>query len=471
MITHGVARVPDRRATRWTLRSNAVAILAGMVRTLSADVFDLLSNPRCPGPVKVAAELIRPGDPIEIDEHAARQVLAPLLWMVTRTGSDGLALTKAGHLRPVDVNALMTELGWSNWWIGKANREELTPPAAMLRRAAVASRLVRSYKGALVLTPAGRRLHDDPVALWFHVAGALPVEKHRGQRTAAVLGILAALAESGHDHHDDTLCSPISAPLDTAQAMASLGWANRDGQPLDSFDIYASWPKTGDVLASMGIEPYGDAMASADDRAAFLRSVLTQPVPTDASTLTKATQRPRRCHTLTVTLDDVIPTVWRQIVVPSTVTLLQLHNAIQAATEWTCSHLFVFELGEHRYGYPDPDWDLMQDAARITLDKALPTPGDQAKYKYDFGDGWSHTLTVDTINQTGEYPTVLAGANACPPEDCGGPHGYEDLLAAQADPSHPRHDELREWLGHTFNPTEFNRAEANNALRNEVRRR
>ncbi len=442
-----------------------------MARTLSADMFDLLSNPRCPGPVKVAAELIRPGDPIEIDEHAARQVLAPLLWMVARTGSDGLALTKAGYLRPVDVNALMTELGWSNWWIGKANREDLTPPAAMLRRAAVVTRLVRSYKGSLVLTPAGRRLRDDPVALWFHVAGSLPVEKHRGQRTAAVLKILAALAESGHDHSDVAATSSISAPLDTEQAMASLGWANRDGRPLDSFDIYASWTKTGDVLASLGLLPYGDGMASADDQVAFLRSVLTQPVPTDASTLTKATQRPRRCHTLTVTLDDVTPTVWRQIVVPSTVTLLQLHNAIQGAMGWTCSHLFVFELGEHRYGYPDPDWDLMEDATRITLDKALPTPGDQAKYEYDFGDGWSHTLTVDAINQTAEYPAVLAGANACPPEDCGGPHGYEDLLAAQTDPSHPRHDELREWLGHTFNPAEFNRAEANNALRNEIRRR
>ncbi len=148
-----------------------------MARTLSADMFDLLSNPRCPDQVKVAAELIRPGDPIEIDEHTARRVLAPLLWMIARTGSDGLALTKTGYLRPVDVNALMTELGWSNWWIGKANREDLTPPAAMLRRAAVASRLVRSYKGALVLTPAGRRLRDDPVALWFHVATVLPVEK------------------------------------------------------------------------------------------------------------------------------------------------------------------------------------------------------------------------------------------------------------------------------------------------------
>ncbi len=442
-----------------------------MQRTLTGDVFDLLSHSRIPGPVRVAAELIRPADPIEIDEHAARQMLAPLLWMVARTGSDGIPLTKAGHLRPVDVSALMTELGWSNWWIGKANREELTAPAAMLRRAAVASRLVRSYKGALVLTPAGRRLRDDPVALWFHVADALPVEKHRGQRTAAVLGMLAALTASERVHRDVAATSPISAPLDTTQAMASLGWANRDGKPLDSLDIYASWRKTGDALATLGILPFGGQSTSADDRVAFLRAALTQPVPTDASTLTQATQRPRRCHTLTVTLDDVIPTVWRQIVVASTVTLLQLHNAIQAAMGWTCSHLFVFELGEHRYGYPDPDWDLMEDAARITLDATLPTPGDQAKYEYDFGDGWSHTVTVDTIKECNEYPTVLAGANACPPEDCGGPPGYEDLLAAQTDPSHPRHDELREWLGHTFNPAEFNRTEANNALRNAARSR
>ncbi len=434
-------------------------------------MFDLLAQSRLPHPVRAAAELIRSADPIEIEEQTARQVLAPLLWMVARVGSDGLPLTKAGYLRPADVNALMIELGWASRWIGKANREEMTAPAAMLRRAAIASRLVRSYKGALVLTPAVRRLRDDPVALWFHVADALPVEKHRGQRTAAVLGILAALAALDQDHQDSDSASAISASFDPVQVMASLGWANRDGKPLDSFDIYASWRKTGEVLSSLGILSYGAQAASADDRRAFLRAALTQPVPTDASTLTKATQRPRRCHTLTVTLDDVTPTVWRQIVVPSTITLLQLHNAIQAAMGWTRSHLFVFELGEHRYGYPDPDWDHMEDAARITLEKAMPNASDRAKYEYDFGDGWSHTLTVDTINQSDEYPAVLAGANACPPEDCGGAPGYEDLLAAQADPSHSRHDEFREWLGHIFNPAEFNRAAANTAVKNELRSR
>ncbi len=449
-------------------------MLARMQRTLSGDVFDLLAHARLPDPVRVAAELIRPADPIEIDEQTARQVLTPLLWMVARVGSDGLPLTKSGYLRPVDVNALMTELGWSNWWIGKANREDMTAPAGMLRRAAIASRLVRSSKGALVLTPAGRRLCADPVGMWFHVADVLPVEKPRGQRTAAVLGILAALAASEHDHRDGAATSPISAPFDMVEAMASLGWAGGDGEPLDSYDIAAAWCKTDDVLDSMGIQRYGGGIvASADARIAFLRAALTQPVPTDASSLTKVARRqrppkPRQCHTITVALGDVTPTVWRQIVVPSTLSLLQLHHAIQAAMGWTCSHLFAFELGERKYGYPDPDWDLMEDAAGVTVEKAMPAVGDRATYDYDFGDGWSHILTVDTITQSDHYPTVLAGANACPPEDCGGPWGYEELLASQTDPAHPRHDEIREWLGHTFNPAEFNCAAADIALRHEL---
>ena len=129
-----------------------------MDRTLAPDVFDLLTQPRLPSPVRAAAEPINASAPIEVDEATALRVMAPLLWMTRRVGTDGLALTKAGHLRPLDVTALMTNLGWDSWWIGKNNREELTAPAGMLRRAAIQVKLVRKYKGTLRLTRAGRSL-------------------------------------------------------------------------------------------------------------------------------------------------------------------------------------------------------------------------------------------------------------------------------------------------------------------------
>jgi hypothetical protein len=62
-------------------------------------------------------------------------------------------------------------------------------------------------------------------------------------------------------------------------------------------------------------------------------------------------------------------------------------------------------------------------------------PGAKLKfiYKYDFGDSWEHEVLVEEVlppDPDFKHPVCLGGANACPPEDCGGIPGYYDLLAA-----------------------------------------
>jgi hypothetical protein len=79
-------------------------------------------------------------------------------------------------------------------------------------------------------------------------------------------------------------------------------------------------------------------------------------------------------------------------------------------------------------------------------------------YEYDFGDGWKHSVTLEAIvaRQDGrKYPVCVAGARACPPEDCGGPPGYDNLLAAIRDPDHEDHESVLEWLGGRFDPERF----------------
>ena len=63
-----------------------------------------------------------------------------------------------------------------------------------------------------------------------------------------------------------------------------------------------------------------------------------------------------------------------------------------------------------------------------------------------------------------KYPLCLEGERACPPEDIGGIGGYYDLVAALADPTRERHEELLEWNG-PFDPDAFDAPEATKAMK------
>ena len=69
------------------------------------------------------------------------------------------------------------------------------------------------------------------------------------------------------------------------------------------------------------------------------------------------------------------------------------------------------------------------------------------------------------------YPRCVAGARACPLEDCGGPWGYQALLEAVLDPDHPDHDEMSEWLDEDFDSEAFDLDAANAKLQPRRRRK
>ncbi|MCU0222766.1 MAG: plasmid pRiA4b ORF-3 family protein [Acidobacteria bacterium] len=173
---------------------------------------------------------------------------------------------------------------------------------------------------------------------------------------------------------------------------------------------------------------------------------------------------------LRVQLDRVRPAVWRRIQLPATCTFWDLHVAIQDAMGWTDSHLHVFEAEGpggtvRRIGIPDglaglsgetePAWDV---SVASVLSRRRP----ELTYWYDFGDDWFHTVRLEKglpREPGARYPRCLAGARACPPEDCGGPIGYGELLAVLRDRYHPEHGELTDWLGGAFDPAAFDPAQ------------
>lgn len=183
-----------------------------------------------------------------------------------------------------------------------------------------------------------------------------------------------------------------------------------------------------------------------------------------------------------IELTDTAPLIWREVDVPTSLTLRTLHEVIQVTMGWLDYHLWEFTLGDQRYGLPDnEDWGGLprRNAAKTRLRDLLTTSRLEMVYEYDFGDGWRHRLLINNVRQgkAGEgYPKYIAGQYACPPEDCGGIPGFYHMLEAWADPSHPDHDEVSAYL-EDWNPNEINELPLRNALnriankRNAVRTR
>jgi len=160
---------------------------------------------------------------------------------------------------------------------------------------------------------------------------------------------------------------------------------------------------------------------------------------------------------LKVTLDDVKPAVQRRLEVPLTIRLDRLHLVLQAALGWTNSHLYEIKAGGVGWGMLDPDFDDGPlDARKARLIDVLEDVGTKTiKYLYDFGDGWEHTIKVErvTVAVPGvAYPVLLDASGRCPPEDVGGPWGYDEFLDAMANPEHESHAEMKEWVGEDFDP-------------------
>ncbi|MGH3098361.1 MAG: plasmid pRiA4b ORF-3 family protein [Streptosporangiales bacterium] len=143
-----------------------------------------------------------------------------------------------------------------------------------------------------------------------------------------------------------------------------------------------------------------------------------------------------------VRLRDVEPAVVRVLDVPATVQLQEFHHLLQAGLGWTDSHLHQFVTDDALYGMVaiEPPEDE-RDESGVPLRK-LPVC---FRYLYDFGDGWEHD--VELLGAGGDRPGCVYGEGSCPPEDCGGPHGYAELRAVLADPTHEDHAAMRTWAG------------------------
>ena len=164
-------------------------------------------------------------------------------------------------------------------------------------------------------------------------------------------------------------------------------------------------------------------------------------------------------YQLKVSLLDTKPPIWRRILVDGSTTLDGLHEVVQAAFGWWNCHLHEFEIGRTRYGVPGPDWDIgvpTVDERSTRLDD-VAGDGSSFHYTYDFGDNWRHKVTVEKItppDPATKVPDCVGGRRACPPEDCGGPWGYQDLLESLTGRTGST-DARLDMVGADFDPAVF----------------
>ena len=236
----------------------------------------------------------------------------------------------------------------------------------------------------------------------------------------------------------------------------------RDKDPLAEFGRLVASGRLDDLLALLG----------AEDMFADITPEITLP----------RALRKRRTYVVRIDLLHMKPPVWRRVAVASDLTMEQFHVVIQAAFGWCGGHLHSFDLwSPERGAYLDrlltrydteTEGEVGLAECDVQLNQVLRQPGDKVEYTYDFGDDWRHRARLEKVEEwTPGAPLArcLTGRRARPPEDCGGPGGYERFLlrATEADWDAVEPEDDWEWTMAEFDPEEFDLDDINDLLKSE----
>ena len=181
---------------------------------------------------------------------------------------------------------------------------------------------------------------------------------------------------------------------------------------------------------------------------------------------------PKREFHIRIKLNNAPVKIWRELVVPSNITLELLAYVLIDAMGWQHEHLYQFVAKNNVYYVnsfqmkeranrfmPFLSRIVERNSEKTTLEMVLQPKGERMKFEYDFGDSWTHDLWVKAARDyaPGEEPAIrlLKGQGACPPEDCGVVWGYAELLELRTKKRKTADDKERlEWYYITdgFNP-------------------
>lgn len=165
------------------------------------------------------------------------------------------------------------------------------------------------------------------------------------------------------------------------------------------------------------------------------------------------------------------PEIWRRFIIPHNITFEKLHNLIQIVMGWENYHLHEFNINNLKIIPPDEGFLEKNEInpKKTKLNDFIKLKINEIKYLYDFGDSWEHIILIENILESDSdkklIPVCIGGENACPPEDCGGIGGYEEILEIKKNKKHPQYKELiADWLGEKFDPKKFDINKINKRL-------
>ena len=210
-----------------------------------------------------------------------------------------------------------------------------------------------------------------------------------------------------------------------------------------------------------------------DDNSAFPTDV-SDWYDSYATSITKVfhNTKPQEFH-LRIKLNNAPVKIWREFKVPSNLSLEALGFLLECVMGWNGSHLHQFRRKDTLYKSPGdimyiedlgfPKRFFEYDANDFHLGNVFQEKGDRILFEYDFGDSWQHDVWLKGIRdyEPTETPklVLVKGEGECPPDDCEGVWGYEDLLAVFAKKRKTKDDkEMLEWYGidQYFDPHDYN---------------
>jgi len=178
---------------------------------------------------------------------------------------------------------------------------------------------------------------------------------------------------------------------------------------------------------------------------------------------------PSAIHQIKVTLLGSKPPIWRRLQVPGNASLGKLNQIIQTAMGWTNSHLHDFSIRDQSYSDPGFELEDTLNEKQTTLTDLKLAVKEHFRFNYDMGDYWQHEVLIEKIlepdPEASTYAVCITGKRACPPEDCGGIYGYDELIDALQNEDHPEHESMLEWIGDGFDPEAFDLDAINRQLK------